>query len=646
MKQRLSASARRLARGARLLNFGVQLIIFLGAGLGAFLLRFEFSVPRGYLIPLLEGLAVWAVVKSLVFRYLRVECRSLRFFSLVDAVRLAKANLLGSAISAVVLFAFGAPGFPRSILVIDFLLCAVAGSAAYGLVRVIAEAASAGAADGGKTVLIYGAGEAGVMLHRETLANPDLGYQVAGFVDDDPRMRGLYVRGVRVFGPGAELRDIVAETGAELILIALPSAGGEKLARVLGWCNQAGVRFRTIPALAEIVEGQARATEIRDVDVQDLLCRTPVRLEQQEILREMRGRVVMVTGAAGSIGSELCRQVARFGPAEIVGFEISETALFNLEREMRDRFPAVRFHPEIGNVQNHRRVSEVLKRYKPSTVFHAAAYKHVPMMESQVFEALENNVFGTYNLALAAAEQEVENFVLISSDKAVRPVSVMGATKRLCELAILSLQDRDHRFVAVRFGNVLGSNGSVIPLFKEQIAGGGPVTVTDPEMRRYFMTIPEAAQLVLQAATMGQGGEVFMLDMGQPVKITDLARNLILLSGLRPGVDIKIEFTGVRPGEKLFEELNFFEEETLSTRHEKIRVFAGNGLHSGDMSSHIRRLRAMCDARDMKGVILLLKDIIPEYNPSSHVLCQMLALEPTAGLELSVPRPRCFAAAG
>ncbi|MBI4874094.1 MAG: polysaccharide biosynthesis protein [Acidobacteria bacterium] len=630
---------RRRTKHRYLLNIIVQLSIFAGAGIGAFLLRFEFSVPRNYVPHLLVALPVWMAVKSAVYSSFGLHRAWWRFFSLADATRLAAANGFASVVSTLLLAALAPAGFPRSIPVIDFLLCLIASGAVFGAARVMSESAAGGAQDGARRILIYGAGEAGVMLLRETRMNSAVGYSVQGFIDDDPGIRDLTVRGVRVLGSGSELKWIVRRDGIDEVVIAMPSATSGQLVRVLDACSSAGVPFRTLPTLAEVVEGRAQATEVRGVDVKDLLSRQPVRLNQLEIQRKLQDRVVLITGAAGSIGSELARQVARFGPSAIVGFEIAETALFQLEREMQATHPGVRFHPEIGSVQNSRRIADVLKRYRPSVVFHAAAYKHVPMMESQIFEAVENNVLGTYCVALAAREHQVDDFVLISSDKAVRPVSVMGATKRLDEMLVLSMQNHGTRFAAVRFGNVLGSNGSVIPLFKQQIASGGPVTVTDPRMQRYFMTIPEAAQLVLQAAAMGAGGEIFLLDMGQPIKIADLARNLILLSGLRPGVDIKIEFTGARPGERLYEELNFHAEETLPTPHEKIKIFAGGWLPAGDMIAYVRRLRSLCDDRDAPGLVLLLKELIPEYNPSSHLLQQVLADETAGKARAAAVRP-------
>jgi FlaA1/EpsC-like NDP-sugar epimerase len=373
------------------------------------------------------------------------------------------------------------------------------------------------------------------------------------------------------------------------------------------------------------MEEDSLVHQIRDVAVEDLLGRPPVRLDEDRIRASVEGAVVLVTGAAGSIGSELCRQIARFVPAAIVGFDISESGLFQLEREMARSFPLIQFRPEVGSVQGSRRVADVFRRHRPSMVFHAAAYKHVPMMEAHLFEVIENNVFGTLNVALAAGESNVRDFVMISSDKAVSPANIMGVSKRIAELVIRSLQNGHVKYVSVRFGNVLGSAGSVVPIFKEQIARGGPVTVTHPEMRRYFMTIPEASQLVLQSSTMGKGGEIFALDMGEPVRILDLARNLILLSGLRPDDDIRIAVTGLRPGEKLLEELNLLDENLLPTYHEKIRIFAGCTIPWTEMERHLGRLRYHCDVRDSHESIRALKELVPDYNPGSELLRQLLA---------------------
>jgi FlaA1/EpsC-like NDP-sugar epimerase len=357
--------------------------------------------------------------------------------------------------------------------------------------------------------------------------------------------------------------------------------------------------------------------------LKSLVGREPARLDQTLIRATIEGRVVLVTGAAGSIGAELCRQIARFSPAAIVGFEIAESPLFEIDREMRQAYPDVPFFAEIGNVQNRARLDEVFRKHGPALVYHAAAYKHVPLMEENPFEAVENNVFGTLNVARAASEFGVTSFIMISTDKAVRPISVMGATKRVSELLLEWLQDGGTQFIAVRFGNVLDSNGSVIPIFKKQIAAGGPVTVTHPDMRRYFMTIPEACQLVLQASAIGVGGQIYVLNMGRPVRIVDLARNMIELAGLKPDVDIKIEFTGIRPGEKLYEELTSMLDDTVPTDHEQVRIFVGNQRPQFDIEAWLRSLKDISTARDASRLVTALSEMVIDYSPSPYLMVQI-----------------------
>jgi FlaA1/EpsC-like NDP-sugar epimerase len=445
-------------------------------------------------------------------------------------------------------------------------------------------------------------------------------YDIRGFIDDHASKAGLVLDGVRVLGRGANLEEIVGKHGVQLVLIAIPSATGTQMKKMIGYCAEAAVPYKTIPSLAELVGESDLARTIRDVAVEDLLGRVPVSLEQDRIKAKLEGRTILVTGAAGSIGSEICRQIARFRPESIIGFDIAESPVFHLQREIARSYPEIVFHGEIGSIQNTARLSEVMERYRPSVVFHAAAYKHVPLMERHLFEAIENNVFGTLNVVEAARAHGVSEFVMISSDKAVRPANVMGATKRVAELVVRAFQPPNGRYVSVRFGNVLGSNGSVVPIFKEQIARGGPVTVTHPEMRRYFMTIPEACQLVLQASTMGNGGEVFVLDMGEPVKILDLAQNLILLSGLRPDADIKIEFSGVRAGEKLYEELNGAEEDLIQTHHEKISVFAGETRPRHEIEAHLREFRRHCVNRNPEQLMTELRSLVTEYHPAGQAV--------------------------
>ena len=610
----------------RALVWAAEIGLFAISGVVAFLLRFDLSLPSAYRIYLAYALPIWILVKIAVFHVAKLDRGLWRYLSVGDLSRIAYGNLTASVVSCILIKVIAPRGFPRSIYILDLMICFLATSGLRLILRLMLEVTSNARSTKGveKTTLIYGAGDAGITLLREIRNNPRLSYRVLGFLDDRPDKKGLRLAGAPVLGGGDQAESLVTRHNVETILIAIPSASGVEMTRILELCHKAGVECKTVPGLAEVIEGSGLASQIREVAVEDLLGRTPVRLEEDQIRGTLEGKVVLVTGAAGSIGSELCRQIARFHPAGIVGFEIAESPLFEIDREMRQMFPQVPFHPEIGSIQNRARLDDVLRQHKPSVVYHAAAYKHVPLMEAHVFEAIENNVFGTYNVAVAAAEHGVEHFVMISSDKAVRPTNIMGTTKRVAELVLLALQNGCTKYVAVRFGNVLGSSGSVIPIFKKQIAAGGPITVTHPEMRRFFMTIPEACQLVLQASAIGKGGQICVLDMGQPVKIVDLARNLILLSGLKPDEDIKIEFTGMRPGEKLYEELSTLLEDTVPTEHEKIRIFIGDGMQERDIQGWLDSLHEICEARDTGRLVVALKEIVLDYSPSTHLLKRVI----------------------
>jgi FlaA1/EpsC-like NDP-sugar epimerase len=478
--------------------------------------------------------------------------------------------------------------------------------------------------------LIYGAGAAGLALLWELRQNQSLMCDVIGIVDDDQSKVGLVLDGKRVMGTGESLGALVQKHAIKRVLIAIPSATGPQMVRILRFATDAKVEYKMVPSLGELVQGTELGKQIREVAVEDLLGRKPVHLDQDQIKERIQGRVVMVTGAAGSIGSEICRQIASFRPLAIVGFDEAETPLFHIDKEMARNFPFVTFYAEIGSITSRSTLKRVMQHYHPSILYHAAAYKHVPLMEKHVFAAVETNIFGTWNVARAAAEHGVGDFVMISTDKAVRPTSMMGATKRTAELLIRTLQmEGGTKFVAVRFGNVLGSNGSVIPIFKEQIAAGGPVTVTHPDMTRYFMTIPEAAQLVLQAFSIGKGGEVFVLEMGEPVKIVDLAKNLILLSGLQPERDIEIQFTGLRPGEKMYEELNLQDEHLVPTSHAKIRSYVCHqNLDAMQIKASLQHLQAIVEGQDVANLVLLLKELVPDYNPGTELLKTALSVKP------------------
>jgi len=615
----------------RVCALAFQAAVFAFSGFAAFLLRFDFQIPDRRWSDLVCAIPVWVLVKAVVYQLARLHDGSWTHSSVPDALRVLGANVAASAASGAAIWALAPPGFPRSVFFLDFLVCTQASAGAMLAARAGREALRRGGGKKGKRrALIYGAGEAGAALMREIRVSSRLPYDVRGFIDDDPRKRGMRVQMIPVLGRGEDIPAVAARRRIEEVLIAAPSATGAEMARMLDHCRRAGVRCRTVPSLAGIIAGAGAAVQVRDVALEDLLGRVPVQLETDAILRKVQGSVVMVTGAAGSIGSELCRQLARFNPGAIVGYEIAESPLFELEQEMRRAWPGVPFHAAIGSVQNRSRLAEVFEAHEPAIVYHAAAYKHVPLMESHIFEAVENNVLGTFTVASVAAEYRAGDFVMISSDKAVRPTNIMGLTKRVAETLVRSLQNGGTKFVSVRFGNVLGSNGSVVPIFMRQIAAGGPVTVTHPDMRRYFMTIPEAVQLVLQASTMGKGGEIFVLDMGDPVRIVDLARKLILLSGLRPGEDIKIEFTGVRPGEKLYEELSAYNEHTAPTYHEKIKIFTGPVPDEDAIIERIERIRRLCRARDARKLMLELRELVPEYSPSTPPLAKLIAAAGTS----------------
>ncbi|HZQ55425.1 MAG TPA: nucleoside-diphosphate sugar epimerase/dehydratase [Bryobacteraceae bacterium] len=599
--------------------YAVQLLLALTAGVTAFLLRFDFAIPSRMGVCFAFAIATWLIVKPASLYLFGGTHAAWRYFSTPDLIRVLAANVVGVAIAAAVLILFCPVRCPLSILIIDALTSLLLNTGVRAGTRLCFELCAQRQGSPRVRTFIYGAGQAGVMLLQEARNNREFAHEICGFIDD-AKHAGLLLQGVRVLGAGPDLKRLAAEHRVSEILIAVPSADGAAMTRIAQHCRNAGVAFKTMPPLSEILSGRSLTTQLRDVALEDLLGRTSVKLDNEKIRTKIEGQVVLVSGAAGSIGSELCRQIARFRPAGLVAFEISETALFFLEREMRHSFPDLHFCPEIGSIQNMHRLREVFGQYRPSLVLHAAAYKHVPLMERHLFEAVENNVFGTYNLAAVSAEWGVQDFVMISSDKAVNPTNIMGATKRVAELMIRSFPPGGPRYVSVRFGNVLGSNGSVIPIFKQQIAAGGPVTITHPEIERFFMTIPEASQLVLQACTMGRGGEVFVLDMGKPVKILDLATQLIQLSGLELGRDIQIKFTGLRPGEKMYEELSLPEEDMLPTRHSKIKVFAGTGFELGDMRAHLQRLRKACEHRNAKALVRELKTIVPDYTASQDVM--------------------------
>lgn len=538
------------------------------AWVGAYWFRFNLeAIPPGFLALALQTVPVVLAIQAALFWQFGLYRGIWRFASMPDLMRIVKSVAVATAVAAVALFLITRmEGIPRSVLPIyALLLVALLGGPRFAYRwwkdRRLYQRE-------GTKALIVGAGSAGEMLVRDLLRDPNREYEPWAFVDDDPKKRGQDIHGIRVVG---SIDDIVEVAGdVDIILIAMPTATSQQMRRMVGICERTDIPFRTLPKLGDFVSGRATVQALRKVNIDDLLGREAVLLDKEVLSRSSRGKTILVTGGGGSIGSELCRQIARLGPTQLIVLDHSEFNLYSIELELRASFPATRVLPILADVGDGVAVETLLRQQRPDVIFHAAAYKHVPMLENQVRPAVTNNVLATRKLAQLASQYKCKSFILISSDKAVNPGNIMGATKHIAELYCQSLNEKSEtQFVTVRFGNVLGSAGSVIPLFQKQIAEGGPVTVTDPDVTRYFMTIPEAAQLILQASSVGKGGEIFVLDMGEPINISYLAEQLILLSGKKPGEDIQIVYTGLRPGEKPFEELFHDTEELIATPHPK-----------------------------------------------------------------------------
>jgi FlaA1/EpsC-like NDP-sugar epimerase len=471
-----------------------------------------------------------------------------------------------------------------------------------------------------KKTMIIGAGYTGVMVIRELRRHPELGLVPVALIDDDTLKHGAKVMGVKIYGGKRKIAETAAKLGIDEIILAIPSAPKKVQADILNECKKTKCKLRIVPAIYKLLNEEVTIKDIRDVQIEDLLGREPVKFGIENICGYISGQVVLVTGGGGSIGSELCRQIARFQPKLLLILDIYENNAYDLQQELIRKHPELNFKVLIASVRDRTRLESIFSTYKPDVVFHAAAHKHVPLMEENPAEAIKNNVFGTLNTAECADKYGARRFVMISTDKAVNPTNIMGATKRIAEMIIQGLDKQSQtEYVAVRFGNVLGSNGSVIPLFKKQIAEGGPVTVTHPEINRYFMTIPEAVQLVLEAGSMAKGGEIFVLDMGQPVKIADLARDLIRLSGFEPGVDIEIKYTGLRPGEKLYEELLMAEEGLSATRHEKIHIGMPMEIDMNVLKMELEKLRFKLGGPTDE-LIEYVKSIVPTYKAINEAI--------------------------
>lgn len=584
----------------------------------AFLLRFDFTIPPQQLDLFWQCLLVVMIVKPLVFVVTGFYNSLWRYASVQDAVEILKGVTLASvlAVSAVFFLRQFTP-IPRSIFVLDWILLFSLLAASRLLWRIWRETHVISRKGDGPRTLIVGAGEAGSMLLKEIRRQPHAAYSVCGFVDDDPEKKGMKLHGIPVLGSAKQLKTLIIGNEIEEVIIAMPSADGKTLRDIMDSCKNANVTFKTLPSIGELIDGTLTISQIKNVEIEDLLGREPVVLDRELIGGYLSGKRVLVSGAGGSIGSEICRQVAQFGPEKLILLDQAETPLYEIEKELIARFPEVRILPLVADVRDRDKIMLAFEEFAPEVVFHAAAYKHVPMMEYNPTQAVLNNVFGSRNIADAAHQFKSRNLVMVSTDKAVNPTNVMGATKRAAEIYIQALSRASStRFTTVRFGNVLGSNGSVIPLFKEQIAKGGPVTVTDKRVIRYFMTIPEASQLVLQAGSMGSGSEILVLDMGDPVRIIDLAEELIRLSGLTPYEDIDIVVTGLRPGEKLFEELLIDGEGVLPTAHKKIKVLAPVHIDLQPVRDELDVLYEAARSNSVHELMESLKQLVPEFKPT------------------------------
>ncbi|HAD05073.1 MAG: hypothetical protein A2091_12660 [Desulfuromonadales bacterium GWD2_61_12] len=590
--------------------------------IGALSLRFDGTIPLLYQASIVTILPLLLLIKIPIFWTMGLFSGGWKYISLPDLLRIVNANLSASLLllGLYVLAGRQYVHIPPAVFVLDGLFCFLTISGARVLARIGMETVSGTFKQGkeaGGRVLVVGAGAAGQTIAREIRQTPSLNMTVIGFLDCDPERLGENYQGVPVLGAPQDLVQTCWSRHIGLVIVAQPAVGYRELRTIVAACRRARVESKILPTVGEIIKGAVSVRHMRDVQLEDLLGRRPVELDVDKIQGYLKGKRILVTGAGGSIGSEICRQVLNFSPAGIVLLDSAETPLFNVERELHARSAGVVLTPSLSDIRDEQKIRQIFARHRPEVVFHAAAYKHVPMLESHPYEAISNNVMGTRILANAAHAAGVSRFVMVSTDKAVNPTNVMGASKRAAEIYVQYLARRSAtNFITVRFGNVLGSNGSVIPVFRDQIEQGGPVTVTHPEVTRFFMTIPEAAQLVLQAGSMGRKGEIFLLDMGEPVKILELAEELIRLSGLRPYKDIDIVFSGLRPGEKLYEELLLAGEDIQETAHDKIFVAKSRPIDENVSEQWFLNMAQTSQIRDSALLIAKLREIVPEYRVS------------------------------
>ncbi len=603
----------------------LHLSVAAAADLLAFLLRFDLHMTAAHMKQFLEYLPCLLGVR-LVFCLQAGLYKGLwRYFGVNDLKRLARTVTFGSVtFTFLVRYILGAAGYPLSIYMLDWMLLIMLEGGVRLAIRTIKD--SHGAERGGRRVLVVGAGDAGEMIVRDMRNNPKYAHEPVGFIDDDPCKKGLMIHGVPIFGGRVELPQAVMRHRPDEILIAMPGAGHQAINGIFEQCRRFHLPIKTLPGLCDILDGKVTVSQIKALQLEDLLQREPVRAISEAVRGLIRGKTVLVTGAGGSIGQELCRQIMDYRPASLVLFDRYENGLFSVDGELRmamkkngtknnvGRAPEVA--SVVGDMRDEGTLEHLFSTHAPQIVFHAAAHKHVPLMENNPLEAVRNNIFGTRNLICAASRHHVENFVMISTDKAVNPTSVMGATKRVAEFLAMRMGSFSRtRYTTVRFGNVLGSNGSVVPIFREQLGRGGPLTITHPEVKRFFMLTEEAVRLVLEAAAAGKGGEIFVLEMGEQIKVLDLALNMIRLSGFVPYDDIKIEFTGLRPGEKLYEELFDVTEKIVPSPLERLRTAVPEKVPSQqELECHISALKDHLARRDARGAVFELRKMVPNFN--------------------------------
>lgn len=589
----------------------------------AFIVRFEGQIPNQYSLNILGVILLSLIITIPIFYFSKLYYFTWSYVSTDELISLIKATGLSFLILTASFFILREhpifTGFPRSTLFISYFFIFIFCGGLRFSKRIYLQIFSKGKEEKERT-LIIGAGDAGEQILRSILASKSRFFSPIGFVDDNPAKQGIFIHGLKVLGKIEDIPKIVKNNQVKGMIIAMPSAGALFIKKAVEKGREAGLRkIKIIPLFTEIIDGQVSVSNLKDLQVEDLLLREPVLLDFTLIENFIKNKKILITGAAGSIGSELCQQVANFKPSLLVMLDQDETGIFNISEEIKRKFPNLKFSPVISDIQDKDTIDYIFNKFQPEVVFHAAAYKHVPLMEIYPTEAVKNNIFGTKTLADAALKYEVNDFIFISTDKAINPSSIMGTSKRIGEMIGQVLNQRNStKFTSVRFGNVLDSRGSVIPIFKERIQKGGAIEITHPEMKRYFMLISEACLLVMQAGAIGKGGEVFVLDMGKPIKILDLAKELIKLSGLEPDKDIPIVFTQPRPGEKLFEEILTTKEETVATKSEKIFITKLSEVNEEKLNSCLKKLKEVIINKDKKIIVETLKEIVPSYRPPSY----------------------------